>query len=138
MIKTYYPGTLVTPDAGPFSVATLGTGGILVGLSADYSGGTLISPLPTGPQLPDWFASFGAFENAMTLDIAMGGSTNTVLHILAAAHEAEIDFTMKDIDRLSRRVPVLSKVAKISCLLRISTQSPTCARITISKYRCNG
>ena len=61
--------------------------------------------------LPRNIASFGAFENAMTLDIAMGGSTNTVLHILAAAHEAEIDFTMKDIDRLSRRVPVLSKVA---------------------------
>ena len=61
--------------------------------------------------LPRNVASFGAFENAMTLDIAMGGSTNTVLHILAAAHEAEIDFTMKDIDRLSRRVPVLSKVA---------------------------
>ncbi|MDG2003073.1 MAG: dihydroxy-acid dehydratase [Novosphingobium sp.] len=61
--------------------------------------------------LPRSIASFGAFENAMTLDIAMGGSTNTVLHLLAAAHEAEIDFTMEDIDRLSRRVPVLSKVA---------------------------
>ena len=61
--------------------------------------------------LPRSVASFGAFENAMTLDIAMGGSTNTVLHILAAAHEAEIDFTMTDIDRLSRRVPVLCKVA---------------------------
>lgn len=47
----------------------------------------------------------------MTLDIAMGGSTNTVLHLLAAAHEAEVDFTMRDIDRLSRRVPVLCKVA---------------------------
>ena len=47
----------------------------------------------------------------MTLDISMGGSTNTVLHLLAAAHEAEIDFTMADIDRLSRRVPVLCKVA---------------------------
>ena len=61
--------------------------------------------------LPRSVASFAAFENAMTLDIAMGGSTNTVLHLLAAAHEAEIDFTMKDIDRLSRRVPVLCKVA---------------------------
>jgi len=61
--------------------------------------------------LPRNVASFGAFENAMTLDIAMGGSTNTVLHILAAAHEGEIDFTMDDIDRLSRRVPVLCKVA---------------------------
>ncbi len=61
--------------------------------------------------LPRSIASFAAFENAMTLDIAMGGSTNTVLHLLAAAHEAEIDFTMADIDRLSRRVPVLCKVA---------------------------
>ncbi|MGN8114062.1 dihydroxy-acid dehydratase [Labrys sp. 22185] len=61
--------------------------------------------------LPRKIASFGAFENAMTLDIAMGGSTNTVLHILAAAHEGEIAFTMDDIDRLSRRVPVLCKVA---------------------------
>ncbi len=61
--------------------------------------------------LPRRIAGFEAFENAMTLDIAMGGSTNTVLHLLAAAHEAELDFTMTDIDRLSRRVPVLCKVA---------------------------
>ncbi len=61
--------------------------------------------------LPRSIASFTAFENAMTLDIAMGGSTNTVLHLLAAAHEAELGFTMADIDRLSRRVPVLCKVA---------------------------
>ncbi|NLS03346.1 dihydroxy-acid dehydratase [Rhizobium sp. P32RR-XVIII] len=61
--------------------------------------------------LPRTVASKQAFENAMTLDIAMGGSTNTVLHILAAAHEGEIDFTMDDIDALSRRVPCLSKVA---------------------------
>jgi dihydroxy-acid dehydratase len=61
--------------------------------------------------LPRSIASFEAFENAMTLDIAMGGSTNTVLHLLAAAHEAEVDFTMADIDRLSRRAPVLCKVA---------------------------
>ncbi|WP_395664896.1 dihydroxy-acid dehydratase [Methylocella sp.] len=61
--------------------------------------------------LPRSVASFKAFENAMTLDIAMGGSTNTVLHLLAAAHEGGIDFTMADIDRLSRRVPVLCKVA---------------------------
>ena len=61
--------------------------------------------------LPRAIASFKAFENAMTLDIAMGGSTNTVLHLLAAAHEGEIAFTMQDIDRLSRRVPVLCKVA---------------------------
>ena len=61
--------------------------------------------------LPRQIASFEAFENAMTLDIAMGGSTNTVLHLLAAAHEGEVPFTMADIDRLSRRVPVLCKVA---------------------------
>ena len=61
--------------------------------------------------LPRNVANFTAFENAMTLDIAMGGSTNTVLHLLAAAYEAQIDFTMRDIDRLSRRVPVLCKVA---------------------------
>jgi len=61
--------------------------------------------------LPRSIASFKAFENAMSLDIAMGGSTNTVLHLLAAAHEGGIDFTMEDIDRLSRKVPCLSKVA---------------------------
>jgi len=61
--------------------------------------------------LPRKVASFKAFENAMTLDIAMGGSTNTVLHILAAAYEGGINFTMDDIDRLSRRVPCISKVA---------------------------
>ena len=61
--------------------------------------------------LPRSIASFGAFENAMSLDIAMGGSTNTVLHLLAAAHEGGVEFTMADIDRLSRRVPCLSKVA---------------------------
>ncbi|MQW92677.1 dihydroxy-acid dehydratase [Acinetobacter wanghuae] len=61
--------------------------------------------------LPRSIATKAAFENAMTLDISMGGSTNTVLHLLAAAHEAEVDFTMTDIDRLSRKVPVLCKVA---------------------------
>ncbi|THK36052.1 dihydroxy-acid dehydratase [Ensifer sp. MPMI2T] len=61
--------------------------------------------------LPRTIASKQAFENAMALDIAMGGSTNTVLHILAAAYEGEVDFTMDDIDRLSRKVPCLSKVA---------------------------
>lgn len=61
--------------------------------------------------LPRTIATKQAFENAMSLDIAMGGSTNTVLHILAAAHEGGVDFTMDDIDRLSRKVPVLSKVA---------------------------
>jgi dihydroxy-acid dehydratase len=61
--------------------------------------------------LPRGIASFAAFENAMTMDIAMGGSTNTVLHLLAAAYEGEVPFTMADIDRLSRHVPVLCKVA---------------------------
>ncbi|MCQ9377805.1 dihydroxy-acid dehydratase [Methyloversatilis sp. XJ19-49] len=61
--------------------------------------------------LPRSIASFKAFENAMTLDVSMGGSTNTVLHLLAAAHEAGVDFTMADIDRISRGVPCLSKVA---------------------------
>lgn len=61
--------------------------------------------------LPRNIANKSAFENAMTLDIAMGGSTNTVLHLLAAAQEAEVDFTMDDIDRLSRKVPHLCKVA---------------------------
>ncbi len=61
--------------------------------------------------LPRSIASFGAFENAMALDVAMGGSTNTVLHLLAAAREAEVDFTMNDIDRISRRVPCVCKVA---------------------------
>jgi dihydroxy-acid dehydratase len=61
--------------------------------------------------LPRNIATFAAFENAMSLDIAMGGSTNTVLHLLAAAQEGGVDFTMADIDRLSRRVPCLCKVA---------------------------
>ncbi len=64
--------------------------------------------------LPRSIATFDAFENAMTLDIAMGGSTNTVLHLLAIAREAEVDFTMKDMDRLSRHVPTLCKVAPSS------------------------
>lgn len=64
--------------------------------------------------LPRNIATKNAFMNAMTLDIAMGGSTNTVLHLLAIAHEAEVDFTMKDIDRLSRKIPVLCKVAPSS------------------------
>lgn len=61
--------------------------------------------------LPRSIATFEAFENAMTLDIAMGGSTNTVLHLLAAAQEGEVDFSMADIDRLSRKVPNICKVA---------------------------
>lgn len=61
--------------------------------------------------LPRNIASKEAFENAMSLDVSMGGSTNTVLHLLAAAKEAKVDFTMEDIDRISRKVPCLSKVA---------------------------
>ncbi len=61
--------------------------------------------------LPRAIANLQAFENAMTLDVAMGGSTNTVLHLLAAAHEAGVDFTMSDIDRISRHVPNICKVA---------------------------
>lgn len=61
--------------------------------------------------LPREIATFEAFENAMSLDIAMGGSTNTVLHLLAIAHEGEVNFTMQDIDRLSRKVPGICKVA---------------------------
>ncbi|GKY88418.1 dihydroxy-acid dehydratase [Sinisalibacter aestuarii] len=62
-------------------------------------------------MLPRDIATFDAFENAMSLDIAMGGSTNTVLHLLAIAYEGKVNFTMEDIDRLSRKVPVLCKVA---------------------------
>lgn len=69
--------------------------------------------------LPRNIASFKAFENAMTLDITMGGSTNTVLHLLAAAHAAEVDFTMDDMDRLSRIVPNLSKVAPATQLFHM-------------------
>ncbi|AYH45421.1 dihydroxy-acid dehydratase [Azoarcus sp. DN11] len=61
--------------------------------------------------LPRAIASFKAFENAISLDVAMGGSTNTVLHLLAAAREAQVNFTMADIDRISRKVPCLCKVA---------------------------
>jgi dihydroxy-acid dehydratase len=64
-----------------------------------------------GSVLPRSIATFEAFENAMSLDVAMGGSTNTVLHLLAAAAEAGVDFTMADIDQVSRRVPCLCKVA---------------------------
>ncbi|WP_102108123.1 dihydroxy-acid dehydratase [Oceaniglobus roseus] len=80
-------------------------GHLIVDLAKRYYEGDDASVLPRA------IASFAAFENAMTLDISMGGSTNTVLHLLAAAHEGEVDFTMADIDRLSRKVPVLCKVA---------------------------
>ncbi len=61
--------------------------------------------------LPRSIATFNAFENAMKVDIAMGGSTNTILHLLAMAQEAEVDFTMADMDRLSRAIPHLCKVS---------------------------
>ena len=69
--------------------------------------------------LPRGIATFAAFENAMALDIAMGGSTNTVLHLLAAAQEGQVPFTMLDIDRLSRRVPHLCKVAPSTALVHM-------------------
>ncbi len=65
----------------------------------------------TTSVLPRSIASKAAFHNAMSLDVAMGGSTNTVLHILAIAHEAGADFTLKDIDAISRKIPVLCKVS---------------------------
>jgi dihydroxy-acid dehydratase len=78
---------------------------LIVKLANDYYFKDDVSVLPRA------IANKAAFENAMSLDIAMGGSTNTVLHLLAIAHEAGVDFTMADIDRLSRNVPVLCKVA---------------------------
>ena len=83
----------------------LEAGRTIVGLAKRYYENDDASVLPRN------IANFSAFENAMTLDIAMGGSTNTVLQLLAAAHEGGVEFTMQDIDRLSRRVPVLCKVA---------------------------
>ncbi|MGR3322301.1 MAG: dihydroxy-acid dehydratase [Pseudooceanicola sp.] len=80
-------------------------GHLIVDLARRYYEGEDTSVLPRS------IATFDAFKNAMSLDIAMGGSTNTVLHLLAAAHEGEVDFTMSDIDKLSRQVPVLCKVA---------------------------
>ena len=62
-------------------------------------------------RLPRVIAGFKALENAITLDVAMGGSTNTILHLLAIAQEGEIDFDLKDIDRISKTVPQLCKVA---------------------------
>ena len=80
-------------------------GHLIVDLARRYYEGNEAAVLPRS------IATFEAFANAMTLDIAMGGSTNTVLHLLAAAHEGGVDFTMTDIDKLSRKVPVLCKVA---------------------------
>ena len=83
----------------------LGAGRLVVELCARRYQGDDESVLPRN------IATFEAFENAMMLDIAMGGSTNTILHLLAAAQEAHVDFTLKDIDRLSRVIPQLCKVA---------------------------
>ncbi len=80
-------------------------GRLIVELARRWYGDDDITALPRG------IADKRAFENAMAVDIAMGGSTNTVLHLLAIAHEADVDFSMDDIDRLSRRVPNLCKVA---------------------------
>ncbi|MDF0602683.1 dihydroxy-acid dehydratase [Psychromarinibacter sp. C21-152] len=80
-------------------------GHLIVDLAKRYYEGEDASVLPRN------IATFEAFENAMSLDIAMGGSTNTVLHLLAAAHEGGVEFSMADIDRLSRHVPCLCKVA---------------------------
>jgi len=97
-------GTLVATHAGRKQLF-LEAGRLIVGLAQRYYDGGDESVLPRS------IATFDAFANAMTLDIAMGGSTNTVLHLLAAAYEAEVPFTMADIDRLSRGVPCLCKVA---------------------------
>jgi dihydroxy-acid dehydratase len=97
-------GTLVATHAARKNLF-LEAGRQIVALARSYYERDNLSVLPRA------IASFHAFENAMTLDIAMGGSTNTVLHLLAAASEAGVEFTMADIDRLSRKVPHLCKVA---------------------------
>jgi dihydroxy-acid dehydratase len=83
-------------------------GALIVSITRDYYADGDASVLPRS------IASRDAFENAMALDVAMGGSTNTILHLLAAAHEAGVDFGLKEIDELSRRVPCLCKVAPSS------------------------
>jgi dihydroxy-acid dehydratase len=83
-------------------------GALIVSITRDYYAGGDASVLPRS------IASRDAFENAMALDVAMGGSTNTILHLLAAAHEAGVNFGLKEIDELSRRVPCLCKVAPSS------------------------
>jgi len=100
-------GTLVATHADRKRLF-LGAGCRIVELARRYYEGDDASVLPRG------IATFEAFENAMVLDIAMGGSTNTVLHLLAAAHEAGVPFGMRDVDRLSRRVPNVCKVAPSS------------------------
>lgn len=97
-------GSLLATHAGRKSLFEE-AGQRIVGLARDYYEGDNERLLPRN------IATRAAFENAMSLDIAMGGSTNTVLHLLAAAQEGEVDFTMDNIDRLSRQVPNLCKVA---------------------------
>jgi len=98
--------TLATHEArrGLFERA----GALIASITRDYYASGDASVLPRS------IASRDAFENAMALDVAMGGSTNTILHLLAAAHEAGVDFGLKEIDELSRRVPCLCKVAPSS------------------------
>jgi dihydroxy-acid dehydratase len=86
----------------------LGAGRLIVDIAKRHYEGDDYSVLPRS------IATKAAFENAMALDVSMGGSTNTVLHLLAAAHEAEVEFTMADIDRISRQVPCLCKVAPMT------------------------
>jgi len=100
-------GSLVATHAGRKALF-LRAGRLVVDLARRYYEQDDASVLPRS------IATFEAFENAMALDIAMGGSSNTVLHLLAAAREAGVNFTMKDIDRLSRKVPHLAKVAPSS------------------------
>src|ERR1700735_4320861 len=83
-------------------------GAVIASITRDYYAAGDSSVLPRS------IAGRDAFENAMTLDVAMGGSTNTILHLLAAAHEAGVDFGLKEIDEVSRRVPCLCKVAPSS------------------------
>jgi dihydroxy-acid dehydratase len=105
-------GTLVATHAGRKDLF-LEAGRRIVELAKRYYEQDDASATPRG------IATFEAFENAMSLDIAMGGSTNTVLHLLAAAHEAGVPFTMRDIDRLSRRIPNICKVAPSSATVHV-------------------
>jgi len=100
-------GTVVATHAGRTKLFETAAGRIVEMARAWYENGD-------ASVLPRSIAGKAAFMNAMSLDIAMGGSTNTVLHLLAIAHEAGVDFTMNDIDQLSRKVPVLCKVAPSS------------------------
>ncbi|MHA1539156.1 MAG: dihydroxy-acid dehydratase [Alphaproteobacteria bacterium] len=97
-------GTIVATHKNRFSLFEKAATKIVEAANAYYVDGDK-------SVLPRSIATHAAFENAMTLDIAMGGSTNTILHLLAIANEAEVDFTMADMDALSRKVPCLSKVA---------------------------